>query len=96
MFNQPGYSSVHLSPDGSLFAIRIPQGPADPAGLIWTLVDRDSHQWRCPGKENKNNVSPYDLVGFANGGNTIVAYDKKQLFAIPVESIKDPANKVSQ
>jgi hypothetical protein len=73
-----------------------PQSPVGSSGLIWNVVDRNGHQWRCPGKENKDNVSPYDVVGFANGGATIVAYDKKQLFAIPVESIKAPSNRIPQ
>jgi hypothetical protein len=93
MLNQPGYPSVHLSPDGNLFAVRIPQPPAGSPGLIWTLVDRDGHQWRCPGKENKNNISPYNVVGFAGAGRSIVAYDEKQLFAVPVVSIMVSSNK---
>jgi hypothetical protein len=94
MFNQPGYSSIHLSANGNLFAVRIPQTPAGSPGLIWTIIDRDGHQWRCPGKENKNNISPYNVIGFTAADRTIVAYDEKQLFAVPVDSIKASSNKV--
>jgi hypothetical protein len=60
--------------------------------LIWAIFDREGHQWLCPGKEKKDNISPYNVIGFAAADRLIVAYDEKQLFAVPVESIMVSSN----
>jgi hypothetical protein len=89
----PPRSRVVFSPDFGLFTIVLPRKAA-PAGLIYHLMDRKHHLWRMPGKDNGEYSSPYDVVGFGNDGKTIIAYDNKQLFAIPVLAIQTAENEV--
>jgi hypothetical protein len=52
-------------------------------------MDNDGSTWRFPGEDNDEFISPFEVVGFAESGKTIVAYDTKRLFAIPVATIMD-------
>jgi hypothetical protein len=94
MFNQPDFASIHASSDANLFAVRIPRTPVGSSELIWTLFDREGHQWRSPGNGHIYNISPYNVVGFANADRLIVAYDEKQLIAVPLKSIMTSDNQV--
>ena len=58
-------------------------------------MTRDKKSWRFPGEDNGQYVSPYELVG-AGDGKIIVAYDAKQLFALPISEIMTEANKTKK
>jgi hypothetical protein len=89
----PPRSRVLFSPDFSLFTIVLSR-KTGPAGLIYHLTDRDHHLWRMPGEDNGEYSSPYEVVGLADNGKTIIANDAKKLFAIPVAVIQKPENEV--
>ena len=86
--NLPTGMPLRPNPDATLFAIGLPRPAGEKPGFIWHLMDRDGNQWKFPGDDTGEYISPYDVVGFANDGKSIIAYDKQRLFAIPVSSIK--------
>lgn len=92
--NLPGNPPLCVGPECEIIAIGFPRPAGEKSGWIWHLVDRDGNKWRFPGEDNGEFISPFDVVGFAEGGKTIVAHDAKRLFPFPVATVKDPANKV--
>ncbi len=86
-------SCVTWSPKFDLFTIGLPRQEG-PYGDIMHLVDRERHLWRMPGVDSGGYLAPYHVVGFAQGGDTIVAYDETRLLAIPVSAVQTPANQV--
>jgi hypothetical protein len=94
MTNRPGNPPLHLSPDAKLFAIGLPRPAGETSGMIWHLLDRDGTAWRFPGDDNGEYVSPYEVVGFADGGEVIVAHDSAQLFSLPVSNVVDDSNRI--
>lgn len=83
-----GYPPVRLGPECAMFAIGSPRPSTSQSGFSWLLSDREGKTWRFPGDDNGNFI-PFEVVGFAEGGKTIVAYDSTRLFAIPVATIMD-------
>lgn len=80
---------VRLGPKFDLFAIGLPRPPAATHGHVWHLMDRNGKKWRFPIEGNGDSRAPFEVVGFANGGQEIVAYDTTRLFAIPVKTIQN-------
>jgi hypothetical protein len=78
---------------GELFALGLPRPQQKPPGWVWHLIDRQGKTWPFPGEDNGEFISPFDVAGFAEGDQTIIAYDETRLFALPVASIKDWAAK---
>jgi hypothetical protein len=93
--NPPG-SRVQFSPDFQLFTLVLHRSNEPPYGLIYYLADRHHNLWRFPGPDNGEYISPYEVVGFAHDGKSIVAYDRRRLFTLPVAVVQDPANKLAQ
>jgi hypothetical protein len=58
-------------------------------------MDRKGNVWKMPGEDNGKYLSPFEAVGFAEGGNSIIAHDGKCLFVIPTSTIKIPENTAS-
>jgi hypothetical protein len=105
LFNAPGTPEekayqiaeklpVFSSPDFNLFVVGIPRQGTELYGRIFHLMDRDSHIWRLPGEDSGTYSSPYEVIGFAENGKSIIAHDEKRLFTIPVDAIQTPENKV--
>ena len=92
--NRPGNPPLRMSPDGSLFAIGLPRPAGERSGVIWHLINRNGATWRLPGADSNTFEGPYRILGFAQNGQTIVAYDEKRLFAIPLSAIQTAENKV--
>jgi hypothetical protein len=86
--NRPGNPPIRSAPGCDLFAIGLPRPIGERSGWIWHLIDRDGKTWQFPGKDNGEFISPFEVVGFAEGGKTIVAHDRTKLFAFPVSTIK--------
>ena len=87
-------SHLHISPDGSLFAVCLPGSSDDKPALSWYLMNRDGKKWRFPGADSGGFVSPYDVAGFADNGKKLVAYDSTRLFTVPVSAIMVDENVV--
>jgi hypothetical protein len=92
--NRPGNPPLRMSPDGSLFAIGLPRPAGERSGVIWHLINRNGATWRLPGADTNTYEGPYRILGFAQNGQTIVAYDENRLFAIPLSAIQTAENKV--
>jgi hypothetical protein len=86
--NRPGNPPVRANHDGNLFAIGLPRAAGERSGCFWHLMARDGTKWRFPGKDNDVYISPFNVVGFAEDGKSIVAYDNSRLFSLPVSSIQ--------
>jgi hypothetical protein len=90
--NRPiGFPSVRFDPSCNLFIIGLTRPAGEKPGWIWHLIDRDGNKWPFPGRDNGAYYSPYQVVGFADGGKSIIAYDDKRLFSLPVAAIKGDA-----
>ena len=50
--------------------------------------------WRFPGADHSEYLSPYNVVGFADNGKKLVAYDSTRLFTVPVSAIMVDENVV--
>ncbi|MEX2169839.1 MAG: hypothetical protein WD851_11055 [Pirellulales bacterium] len=94
--NRPGNPPLRMSPDGSLFAIGLPRPAGERSGVTWHLINREGKTWRFPGEDNGEFVSPYQLAGFADNGETVIAYDATRLFAIPVATVKNEVNEINE
>jgi hypothetical protein len=92
--NVPTGMPLRHSRDCTLFALGLPRPVGARSGFFWHLLDRDGHKWKFPGTDTDDYISPYDIVGFAEDGKSIVAYDKTRLFIMPVTSIKQAAQHV--
>lgn len=82
--NRPGNPPLFVGPQGSFFALGIPRPRGQTSGWVWHLITRDGRTWRLPGEDSGAFVSPYKVVGFADGGCLIIARDETRIFAIPV------------
>jgi len=90
--NSPiGFPSVRFDPSCNLFTIGLTRPAGEKPGWIWHLIDRDGNKWPFPGRDNGAYYSPYQVVGFADGGKSIIAYDADLLFLLPVAVIKGEA-----
>jgi hypothetical protein len=85
---------VRWSPDFEFFIIGVPR-QSGPYGIVAHLVDRERRLWRLPGDDAGAFNAPYSIVGFANGGKTIVGYDQTRLFALPTSAVMTDENKVT-
>jgi hypothetical protein len=92
--NRPGNPPLRMSLDGKLFAIGLPRPAGERSGVIWHLINRDGATWRLPGADTNTFMGPYQVVGFAQNSQTIVAHDEKRLFAIPLSAIQTAENNV--
>jgi hypothetical protein len=92
----PNTQHFYFSPDYQLFAFGMPSPKAPPTGDIFHLMDRRGHLWKMPGEDNGAYYSPYEVVGFTDGGKSIIAHDTHRLFTIPVSAIEDDANVVKR
>lgn len=90
----PDTRFIHFSPDFELFAFGLPR-ETGPVGQIAHLMDRTGQLWRLPGDDNMAFFSPYEVVGFAEGGKSLIAQDGKRLFLLPVSAMKIPENKTN-
>jgi hypothetical protein len=90
--NRPGNPPVRPAPGCDLFAIGLPRPTGQVSGWIWHLIDRQGTTWQFPGEDNGEFISPFDVVGFAEGGKTIVAHDRTKLFAFSVSAITRTMN----
>ena len=88
-----GAPPVYWSNDFEDFVIGIPR-EKDPIGfdLYWT--NRERRLWRLSTPSNGAYISPFPVVGFADGGQLIVAHNDSQLFAIPRAASQSDQNKV--
>lgn len=59
-------------------------------------MDRAGHLWKLPGKDNGEYFSPYEVVGFADNGKSIIAHDNRRLFAIPISAVMSDTNAVKR
>jgi hypothetical protein len=82
------YPAVRSSRDSELFAVAFLRGGRVP-GYQYNLVNRQGQKWPCGPDDMTRRVSPYHVVAIANAGKTLVACNDNQLFAIPVETIKN-------
>lgn len=90
--NDPtGFLPVHFDPTSNLFTVRLVRPTGEKPSWVWHLMDRDGNKWPLPGRDNGAYASPYDIIGFADSGKCVIAYNKKQLFSISIAAIKDPA-----
>ena len=69
----------------------IPPPAGETVGWMWHLIDRDGNKWPFPGEDNGKFITPFEVVGFAEGGKSIIAYDDNRLFSLPVVTIKGEA-----
>jgi hypothetical protein len=92
----PDIRFIYFSSDYKYFAFGLPRPNPPPAGEISHLMDRAGHIWRLPGKDKGEYLSPYELVGFADNGKSIIAHDSRRLFAIPVSAVMSDANAVKR
>lgn len=88
----PDFRFFYFSPDYKLFAFGLPRPNQPPAGEIFHLMDRAGHLWKLPGKNIGEYFSPYEVVGFADNGKSIIAHDSRRLFAIPISAVMSDAN----
>ena len=91
----PDLRFFYSSADCELFVFGLPRQVQPPAGSIFHLMDRKGNLWRMPGDDNGKFLAPYEFVGFAEAGKSVVAHDGKRLFSLPVSTIKDSANKTT-
>ena len=94
--NVAGGKALIRSTDSNLFALVLP--PIEPKRFrgIWHLVDRTGHMWVFPGGDSGEYISPYNVVGFADNDQKIIAYDTSRLFSLPVSAVKTDANKANK
>ena len=85
--------SLRWSPDFERFIFGVPRQTGSP-GVVAHLVDRERHVWQLPGADSGEYESPYTVVGFADGGKSIIAYDDRRLFLLPVEANLSDGKKV--
>jgi hypothetical protein len=85
-----------MSPDANLFVVCLPQMESNRTQGRWQMMDRAGHTWRLPGKDIGEFIAPYDLVGFADNGQKVIAYDSSRLFSIPVSSVMADANLIKK
>ena len=83
------FHPVRHDPGCTLFTIGLPKPPSDQLGCVMHLMNRDGKKWKLPGDDNGGHISPYRVVGFAEKGKTIIAFDMRRLFAIPVATIME-------
>ncbi|HZZ26800.1 MAG TPA: hypothetical protein VFE46_02235 [Pirellulales bacterium] len=89
----PG-SPFYFSADYKLFVCGMSRPKQPPAGTIFHLLDRQRHLWRMPGEDNGKYFTPYEVVGFADQGRSIIAHDERRLFSVPVSAIMEQVNEV--
>ncbi|MCI0335015.1 MAG: hypothetical protein L0228_17545, partial [Planctomycetes bacterium] len=87
-----GTPPLRPAPCCELFAIGLPRKTGKRTGWIWHLIDRQGKTWPFPGADNGQYLSPFEVVGFAEGGKTVIAHNAKRLFAFPVATITNSAN----
>jgi hypothetical protein len=92
--NRPSNPPLCIGPEAKLFVIGLPRPAGQRSGFVWHLMDRAGKSWRFPGEDNGEYISPFGVVGFADGGKAIVAHDSSRLFAIPVSTVMNDANEV--
>jgi hypothetical protein len=85
---------ILAGPRCELFALGMPRPLAERPGRVWHLIDRKGNTWRFPGADSGDFISPYDVVGFAENGKTIIAHDRERLFSIPISAIQAATNKI--
>ena len=90
----PGNLPALMTPHGDLFALALPRPAGEPAGGVWHLINRNGKMWRFPGADHSEYLSPYNVVGFADNGKKLVAYDSTRLFTVPVSAIMVDENVV--
>lgn len=90
--NRPGNPPLRMASQGELFAIGLPRPAGERSGFVWHLMDRTGKKWQFPGEDNGGYESPCEVVGFASGGQLIVAYEGTRLFTIPVTTIQSAEN----
>jgi hypothetical protein len=76
--------AMAASPGGNMFALAIPRSYGKPPGVVWHFISRDGHTSPLAAADNGKYISPYEVVGFADGGHVLVAHDDTKLFTIPV------------
>ncbi|MGD9634083.1 MAG: hypothetical protein AB7U97_12450 [Pirellulales bacterium] len=90
MNERPPYPMPFANPDASLFAMAFPRGVDQGPGYEYFLIDRRGERWPLPGSNQQQYIAPYFVVGFADGGQRIIAHDQSELFSLPVSSILRP------
>jgi len=90
----PDTRHIRFSPDFELFVVGLPR-TGGLTGEIAHLMDRSGDLWRFPAGDNGKYIGPDAVVGFAEGGKSIIAHDTKRLFFLPVSTIKTAENKAN-
>src|SRR5262249_41627652 len=88
----PDIRFMHVSGDFELFAFGLHR-QSGPAGQIAHLMDLTGQLWRFPGDDNPEHFSPYEVLGFAEGGKSVIARSGKTLFTLSVSAIQTAENK---
>lgn len=77
---------LRSSPDFQRFLLANGR-PEGPYGCLWQLVDRKRNRWRLSNGDNDQYESPFSVAGFAEGGKSIVGYDRNRIFVFPTSSV---------
>jgi hypothetical protein len=80
------YPPIVSSADSTLFAMALPR-EGTKRGYRYSLINLAGERWPLDDDESLD-VSPYQIVAFANNNQTIVAHDGTRLFSIPVATAK--------
>jgi hypothetical protein len=91
-----GGGPLRATTDTNLFAVALPKIDGSRVQGHWHLMDRAGRTWKFPGADSGKYIYPYELVGFADNGQKIIAYDYSRLFSIPISSIMDDANLIKR
>lgn len=91
-----GIDPLRTSTDTNLFAIALPKKDDKRAQGLWHLMNRAGRMWKFPGGDSGEYMTPYELVGFADNGQKVIAYDSSRLFSIPVSSVMADANAIKK
>jgi hypothetical protein len=81
------YPPVRWSQDSSLFVAALPRDGEQP-GYRYFLVDKSGKRWPLGPDDGQHYVTPYNVVAIANGRQTLVGCDDKNLFSIPISTIQ--------
>jgi hypothetical protein len=89
----PDLRFLFCSPGCELFAFTLQRPVVPPVVLDCYLMDRHKNLWRIPGKDAQKYFSPFEVVGFAENGESIIGHDGKRMFSVTVKALQVEENR---
>lgn len=81
------YPAILHNDDCTLFAMALPRRKPQKPGFHFQLMDRAGRTWPFALEDEAKFISPYMPIGFADGGQLILARDGSRFFSVPIDKV---------